>query len=175
VRGFSPLSAMRSRSILFVCLGNICRSPAAEGLFRRLVTERGLDDRVRVDSAGTSGYHAGEPPDTRMRGAAAARGIRLIGHARQVRPHDFTEFDLIVAMDRINHRDLLRIAGERGSSVRLLSEFLPDGWPADVPDPYYGGEEGFERVLEMIDAACEPMLAHLLGSDDDRPAGGRAS
>ena len=157
------------RSILFVCLGNICRSPAAAGLFRQLVSQRGLDDKVRVDSAGTSGYHAGEPPDSRMRGAAAARGIRLIGQSRQVKPGDFTEFDLIVAMDRINHRDLVQHAGRYRHCVRLLSEFLPDGWPADVPDPYYGGEEGFERVLDMIDAACEPMLSHLLGAPG--PAG----
>jgi len=164
------------RSILFVCLGNICRSPAAEGLFRRMVIDRGLEDQVRVDSAGTSGFHAGEAPDTRMRGAAAARGIRLVGHARQVRPQDFGDYDLIVAMDRINHQDLLRIAGEYGRSVRLLSEFLPEGWPADVPDPYYGGEEGFERVLEMIEAACEPMLDHLLGSaGGSRPTGHGAS
>jgi protein-tyrosine phosphatase len=150
------------RSILFVCLGNICRSPAAEGLFRRLVAERGLVAEILVDSAGTSGYHAGEPPDSRMRGAAAARGVRLAGSARRVRSDDLERFDLIVAMDRINRRDLLALAGARDEAVRLLSDFLPDGWPADVPDPYYGGEDGFERVLDMIAEACEPLLEHLL-------------
>ncbi|HVS12660.1 MAG TPA: low molecular weight protein-tyrosine-phosphatase [Thermoanaerobaculia bacterium] len=159
------------RSILFVCLGNICRSPAAEGLFRRLVNDRGLEDQVRVDSAGTSSYHVGEPPDSRMRGAAAARGVRLVGAARRVLPEDFARFDLIVAMDRINRRDLLELAGDGATTVRLLSEFLPDGWPADVPDPYYGGEEGFERVLEMIDQACGPMLEHLLVGPPGSAAG----
>jgi protein-tyrosine phosphatase len=155
---------MTGRSVLFVCLGNICRSQACEGVMRHLVAERGLDGEVAVDSAGTGDYHLGELADPRMRAAAASRGYRLTHRARQVEPEDFDRFDLILAMDGSNLRDLRRLAGGRTDHVRLLSEFLPDGSPADVPDPYYGGEQGFERVLDLVEEACPEVLDRLLAS-----------
>lgn len=149
-----------TKRVLFVCLGNICRSPSAEGVFRAFVAERGLGAQVEVDSAGTGVWHAGELPDPRSRQAAAKRGYRLDSRARQVEADDFQRFDLIVAMDRDNLRTLHAMRQGR-ARVCLLSEFLPPGSPPDVPDPYYGGTRGFEQVLDMIEAACEPLLAAL--------------
>ena len=141
--------------ILFVCMGNICRSPTAEGVMRRLVADAGLD--IEVDSAGTGGWHAGEPPDERATLAAQRRGVTLEGAARQVRPSDFRRFDMLIAMDRGNLRELLAIApdDEAAAKVRLL---VPD---ADVPDPYYGGDRGFDTVLDMVEAACRELLDEL--------------
>jgi protein-tyrosine phosphatase len=152
--------------ILFVCMGNICRSPTAEGVMRRLVAEAGLDGAVEVQSAGIGDWHAGEPPDERAAAAAWARGITLEGSARQVRPGDFRRFDLVIAMDRGNLRELLALAPdeEAAEKVRLLREFDPaatGGADLDVPDPYYGGERGFETVLDMIEAACRGLLDEL--------------
>src|SRR4051812_43030188 len=128
--------------ILFVCMGNICRSPTAEGVMRSLIREAGVEDRIEIDSAGTGGWHAGEPPDARAAEAAHRRGVTIEGAARQVVPEDFEAFDLIVAMDRENLRGLLAVApdGEAAAKVRLLREFDPDAsGDLDVPDPYYGG------------------------------------
>jgi protein-tyrosine phosphatase len=150
--------------ILFVCMGNICRSPTAEGVMRSLVREAGLADRVEVDSAGTGGWHAGDPPDERAAAAARSRGIALAGAARQIGASDFDDFDLIVAMDRDNLRDLLALAPdeEAAEKVRLLREFDPaGGGDLDVPDPYYGGARGFERVLDLVTAACRGLLDEL--------------
>jgi protein-tyrosine phosphatase len=139
--------------VLFVCLGNICRSPTAEGVMRHLLRERGLQDEVTVESAGTGAWHVGEPPDRRSTDAARRRGITLEGAARQVRASDFEEFDLIVAMDRSNLRDLLAIAPEDAHDrIRLLLDH------ADVPDPYYGGESGFDDVLDLVTEACERLV-----------------
>jgi protein-tyrosine phosphatase len=151
--------------ILFVCMGNICRSPTAEGVMRHLLAEEGLEDAIELDSAGTGGWHAGDPPDRRATAAARARGIALDGAARQVRPTDFEDFDLILAADRENLEDLRAIAppGTEGK-VRLLREFDPgcEGAPdLDVPDPYYGGERGFEDVLDLVEAACRGLLARV--------------
>jgi protein-tyrosine phosphatase len=145
-------------------MGNICRSPTAEGVMRSLLREAGLEDRVEVDSAGTGGWHAGDPPDARAAEAARARGIALDGAARQVRPRDFEDFDLIVAMDRENVGDLLALAPDEAGAakVRLLREFDPAGGDdLDVPDPYYGGAHGFERVLDLVTAACRGLLDEL--------------
>jgi protein-tyrosine phosphatase len=154
------------RSVLFVCLGNICRSRTAEGVMRRRITERGLEDRVAVGSAGTGDYHVGEPADPRMRRAAARRGYELDGTARQVDRGDFERFDLIVAMDRENLRDLRYLKRRAGSGetarVHLLSDFLPAGSPVDVPDPYYQG--GFDRVIDLIEEACPAILDRLAGA-----------
>jgi protein-tyrosine phosphatase len=152
--------------ILFVCMGNICRSPTAEGVMHALLREEGLEEAVELDSAGTGGWHAGEPPDARATEAARRRGVVLEGAARQVTAGDFDDFDLLVAMDRENLRDLLAIApSEEGAEkVRLLREFDPasaDAGDLDVPDPYYGGERGFERVLELVTAACRGLLADV--------------
>lgn len=150
--------------VLFVCLGNICRSPSAEGVMRACLAERGLEDRVEVDSAGTIGYHVGEPADARMRRAAASRGYDLTSAARQVTSEDFERFDLVVAMDRSNLAELREMAppGADGK-VRLLSEFLPQGSPRDVPDPYWGGGSGFDLVLDLLEEACPRILEELLG------------
>jgi protein-tyrosine phosphatase len=143
--------------ILFVCMGNICRSPTAEGVMRRLLAERGLDGEIEVQSAGTGGWHAGNPPDRRSTQAAAARGITLEGAARQVTRSDFEDFDLLVAMDRENLADLQAIAPPGTEhKLRLL---LADG--RDVPDPYYGGARGFENVLDLVQTACEQLLDDL--------------
>jgi protein-tyrosine phosphatase len=141
--------------ILFVCMGNICRSPTAEGVMRRLIDDAGLD--IEVDSAGTGGWHVGEPPDERATLAARRRGVTLSGAARQVRPADFRRFDMLIAMDRANLRELLAIAPdeEAASRVRLL---VAD---SDVPDPYYGGDRGFETVLDMVETACRELLDEL--------------
>ena len=148
--------------ILFVCMGNICRSPTAEGVMRHVLREEGMADAVELDSAGTGGWHAGAPPDTRATTAAQARGIVLDGAARQVRREDFAAFDLILAADRENLADLRAIAPPgTGSKVRLLREFDPasEGVPdLDVPDPYYGGARGFEDVLDLVEAACRGLL-----------------
>ncbi|MDA8020931.1 MAG: low molecular weight phosphotyrosine protein phosphatase [Thermoanaerobaculia bacterium] len=152
-------------SVLFVCMGNICRSPAGEGLFCAHLEENGLEDSVHVDSAGTIAYHTGNPPDPRMRRAAERRGYVLGGAARQVRENDLSEFDLVVAMDRENLADLQRLADRAGGGhdrLRLLTDFTTDSQPIDVPDPYYGGDQGFETVLDMIESACPALLDTLL-------------
>lgn len=155
---------MAPKSVLFVCMGNICRSPAAEGVFRKHVEDRGLSGEVRIDSAGTIGYHTGEPADRRMRKAAARRGYTLDSTSRQFKPSDFTRFDLIVAMDRENRRDILSLdpEGRYSRKVRLLCDFIDDIITRDVPDPYYGGDKGFEEVLDLIEKASEPILDALL-------------
>jgi protein-tyrosine phosphatase len=151
--------------LLFVCMGNICRSPTAEGVMRRLLAEAGLDGEIEIDSAGTGGWHAGAPPDRRASAAARRRGIALDGAARQVVPEDFERFDLLLCMDRSNARELRRFApsAEALERVRLLREFDPGTRPGDVdvPDPYYGGEDGFDLVLDQVEAACRGLLATL--------------
>ena len=157
--------AEREVSLLFVCLGNICRSPTAEGVMRSLVAEAGMQERVEIDSAGTGGWHVGSSPDERATAAAAARGVTLEGRARRVEPEDFERFDLILAMDAANLRDLRSIAGtaEAREKVRLLREFDPStSHPElDVPDPYYGGEDGFGTVFSLVRDACEGLLGEI--------------
>jgi protein-tyrosine phosphatase len=148
--------------ILFVCMGNICRSPTAEGVMRRLVADAGLD--VEIDSAGVGGWHAGEPPDRRATLAAGRRGITLEGAARAITLDDFRHYDLLIALDRSNLRELLAIAPdeEAAEKIRLLREFDPSaGGDLDVPDPYYGGDRGFETVLDMVEAACRGLIDEL--------------
>jgi protein-tyrosine phosphatase len=156
--------------ILFVCMGNICRSPTAEGVMRRLLRDEGLEDRIEVESAGTGGWHAGEPPDRRATEAAARRGVTLEGAARQLRVEDFEAFDLLIAMDRENLGGMLAIAPDEAaaSRVRLLREFDPESAGApdlDVPDPYYGGDRGFETVLDLVHAACRGLLNELRAAE----------
>lgn len=155
------------KSVLFVCWGNICRSPAAEGVLRHALAERGLEGAVDVESAGTISYHQGEPPDERMRQAAAARGWDLQGASRPVETEDFDRFDLIVAMDSKNLADLQGLEGQAAARVRLFSDFLPAGSPEDVPDPYYGGERGFDRVLDLLELGMPSLLEELLEEDLD--------
>jgi len=150
-------------SILMVCMGNICRSPTAEGVFRHLVRQAGLQDRIAIDSAGTHGYHVGSPPDERSQHHARVRGYDLSGlRARQVQDLDFGRFDLILAMD---HENLALLEDEcppqHLSRLRRLMEFAPPGLSDVVADPYYGGKQGFETVLDHVEAACAGLLAHI--------------
>jgi len=149
--------------ILFVCMGNICRSPTAEGVFRRLVEERAPDLVVEIDSAGTHDYHVGEPPDSRSVAAAARRGIDLGQlRARQVEDADFERFDLIVAMDRLNRETLLqRSPASSHERIRLFMEFAGRSDVEDVPDPYYGGPVGFEQVLDLAEEAAAGLLEEI--------------
>ena len=146
--------------VLFVCTGNICRSPTAEGVFRRMVEDAGLEDRIGSDSAGTEGYHIGESPDERSCAAARQRGYPIDDlRARQVRPRDFEVFDLILAMDRGHLSQLLRLSPpERAGRVKLFLDYAPWAGARDVPDPYYGGPGGFTRVLDLIEAGCRGVL-----------------
>jgi protein-tyrosine phosphatase len=150
-----------TKRILFVCLGNICRSPTAEAAMRRLVSEAGLEGEVTVDSAGTGSWHLGDPPDARSTTAAARRGIELSGAARLVTEADFSDYDMLVAMDRSNRDALLRLApdDEARAKVRLLQG--PRGEEVEVPDPYYGGPDGFDRVLDIVEDGCRALLAEL--------------
>ncbi len=143
--------------VLFVCLGNICRSPLAEGLFRHKVEARGLTEQFHVDSAGTGDWHIGHPPDERMLETALGRGVQLTSRARQVRKSDFVEFDVIYAMDRANQRDLLEL-GAPDEKVKLFLKSDPKAEVIEVPDPYFGGLEGFHEVFDLVDRACEAIL-----------------
>lgn len=151
-------------SICFVCLGNIVRSPLAENIFRHLSEQSGVAEAYMVDSAGTSRYHIGEPPDERMRRVAARHGLRYDGRARQFQRQDFERFDWIIAMDPDNRADLERVAPVETSraKIRLLRAFDPQGSPqAGVPDPYYGGIDGFEEVYGIVERSCRGLLAAL--------------
>ena len=153
---------MATTKILLVCMGNICRSPMAEGLVRHKARERGMD--VITDSAGTIDSHAGEAPDPRAQKCMAAHGIDISDlRARQVRPSDFRDFDLLLAMDMSNLKGLRRIAPDDGAldKARLMMDFAPDNAMNEVPDPYFGGPEGFEEVYRMLDEACENLLNRL--------------
>lgn len=147
------------RSVLFVCTGNICRSPTADGVFRKLVADAGLD--VLVDGAGTHGYHIGDPPDPRSIKAARTRGYDLSPlRARKLVAADFTRFDLILAMDR-GHLDIMRRLAPAGSTAELslFADHAPAPWTGrDVPDPYYGGADGFMEVLDMVEAGAKALL-----------------
>jgi len=150
--------------ICFVCLGNIVRSPLAEGLFNEFAKERGVNHKYSVDSAGTGDWHVGEPPDWRMRRVASRHGLHYDGRARQFRPQDLENFDLIVAMDTENREDLLEMCNslEERHKIRLLREFDPFGGAnASVPDPYYGGMDGFEEVYGIVARSCQGLLEHL--------------
>ena len=151
--------------ILFVCLGNICRSPAAEAMMRVLIERNGLTDSVILDSAGTYGGHSGERSDPRMRRAAEARGIPMTHRARQVREEDFERFDMIIAMDDNNYENLFRLAPNRDYHVKIyrFREFLRQHkeW-SYIPDPYYEGHEGFELVLDLLEDGCSTLIEQLM-------------
>lgn len=150
--------------LCFVCLGNICRSPIGEGVMRHLLEQTGLSDRVEVDSAGTAGYHQGEPPDARARAAGRRLGVEVGGSARRFKKADFERFDYVLAMDRSNFEDLSELATSdvARAKLRLLRSFDPDSAAgASVPDPYYGGDDDFDDVVRICLAACTPLLAWL--------------
>jgi protein-tyrosine phosphatase len=149
--------------LLFVCLGNICRSPAADGVMRDVVEKAGLSARIEIDSAGTEGWHSGKLPDQRMRQAASTRGITLDHRARQFKAVDLERFDLILAMDRDNERNIRALDRENrhAAKIRLFCDFCTDHSEREVPDPYYGGPEGFEHVLDLIEDGCEGLLREV--------------
>lgn len=156
------------KRVLFVCTGNICRSPTAEGVFRKLVTSAGLEGHIATDSAGTVDYHVGDAPDLRMQQAARVRGYDLSRlRARRVNGDDFQRFDLIVAMDR-SHREILARMAPAGTAhkVRMMMEFAQRASHDEVPDPYYGGPEGFELVLDLLEDAAEGLLGLFRGEID---------
>ena len=151
-------------SVCFVCLGNICRSPTAEGVMKSLLRREGLEARVAVESAGTGDYHVGELPDPRTRAAAQARGVTLDSRAQQFKARDFARFDYVLPMDGQNLKHLRAIAPDADARAKLhLFRSFDPAAPAEapVPDPYHGGAEGFEQVLDQVEAACEGLLAHL--------------
>ena len=155
---------MAKHHILFVCLGNICRSPMAEGVFRRVVDEAGVAHRFEIDSAGMGDWHAGQAPDHRAQAAAQTRGVDISAQsARKIELEDFDDFDLIVAMDGANIADLEDIVphAARGKIRRFL-DYAPHLDHDEVPDPYYGGTQGFDHALDLIEAAAEGLLAELM-------------
>ncbi len=155
---------MKQVSVLFVCMGNICRSPTAQGVFESLVQRSGLAGVIRIDSAGTHAYHIGNQPDSRSQQAALGRGVDLSKQrARQVQTTDFSDFDYVLAMDLHNLQALQRFAqAQQAKNLQLFMEFASRWREREVPDPYYGGSQGFERVLDMIEDASEGLLEHLI-------------
>tara|TARA_Y100001970_G_C13929732_1_gene697610 strand:+ start:235 stop:708 length:474 start_codon:yes stop_codon:yes gene_type:complete len=151
--------------ILFVCLGNICRSPAAEAIFLRLIKNRGLEKLIHVDSAGTGGWHEGNPADKRMRSAAEARGLKINSLARQIRKSDFDKFDLILTMDNNNFKTVKELADKSCSSccaeIKPILLYSSLSKYKEVPDPYYGGESGFDNVLDILEDACEGIISTI--------------
>ena len=154
--------------VLFVCLGNICRSPAAQGIFEHIVRENGKTDRIEADSAGLYGGHAGQHPDRRMRTAALYRGYGLKHSARQVRSYDFLDFNLIIAMDDQNYEDLMHLAPsvEATHKIRRMADFLTTHKISYIPDPYYMGAEGFGLVLDLLEEGCRNLYEAIVRSED---------
>ncbi|MCU7933410.1 MAG: low molecular weight phosphotyrosine protein phosphatase [Candidatus Thiodiazotropha sp. (ex Dulcina madagascariensis)] len=153
----------RQIRVLFVCMGNICRSPTAQGIFRAMVETEGLSDRIVTDSAGTIDYHVGGKPDRRARETALKRGVDLNDlRARQVMVEDFDQFDYVVAMDRSNYHDLLDLCPSgREGRLHLFLDFAPHLPVREVPDPYYGGAAGFDRVFDLVEAASKGLLQRI--------------
>ncbi len=151
------------KKLLFVCLGNICRSPAAENIMNLLIEQEGLGDRLICDSAGTGGWHIGALPDQRMRAAAKARGMNFIGSARQFKAIDLQEFDLILAMDKDNYRNILALDPQRkfNDKVKMMCDYCETHTDKEVPDPYYDGVDGFNYVIDLLFDACNGLLKSL--------------
>lgn len=150
--------------VLFVCMGNICRSPMAEGTFRHKLADAGLVDKIHVDSAGTHSFHVKAPPDKRGRETAARRGVDISAiRARQVQVEDFAGFDYLLAMDHDNYRYLSELCPESEwqEKIHLLMDYAPDLPEDEVPDPYYGNMGGFERVMDLLETACQGLLSHI--------------
>jgi len=151
------------KKLLFVCLGNICRSPAAENIMNLLIEQEGLSDRFICDSAGTGGWHVGALPDHRMRDAAQARGMNFVGSARQFQAKDLQEFDLILAMDKDNYRNILALDSQRkfADKVKMMCDYCETYTDKEVPDPYYGSGDGFNYVIDLLFDACGGLLKAL--------------
>lgn len=149
--------------LLFVCLGNICRSPSAENIMNRLVAQRSLGDKIVCDSAGTSSYHVGSSPDRRMNTAAQRQGMTLVGQSRQLTAADLEVFDLILAMDHSNYQNILDLDKNNryAHKVKLMCDYCRSHSDKEVPDPYYGGEAGFDYVIDLLVDACDGLLAKI--------------
>ena len=157
-----PITRENHYKICFVCLGNICRSPTAEGIFQHLIDERGLEDYFEVDSAGTSAHHIGESANSKSQRTAQKHGITLNSKARQFKPFDLEYFDLVLAMDNENFRNVKQMAdGSHDTKIGRMREFDPQPGDGEVPDPYYGGREGFENVFQIVKRSCENLLDEL--------------
>ncbi len=154
-------SLSRMKSILFVCMGNICRSPTAEGIFRHLVATAGRSAEFEIDSAGTLRYHEGDRADGRMRAAAAERGYALDSIARQIRTEDFHRFDYIVTMDEVNYSEVRALDPGGKARVVRMCDYCQQSTVREVPDPYYGGEQGFYTVIDILEDACANLLDRL--------------
>jgi protein-tyrosine phosphatase len=158
--------------VLFVCLGNICRSPMAEGILNDVIEKRGLKEKVLTDSAGTAAYHIGEFPDSRMRQTARQHGLQLTHRARQLRAEDLYQFDYILAMDRANLDDILKLSlmnqEEGQAKIMLLRDFDPQPGTGNVPDPYYGGQDGFEAVYQMLKRSIQSLTEFLMNESPER-------
>jgi protein-tyrosine phosphatase len=144
-------------------MGNICRSPAAEGIFHRMVVDAGLQNRIEIDSAGTHGYHIGKPADERMRRVARERGYELESIARRLVAEDFERFDLVIAMDEDNYEEAMRLRKGKGAPVVRMVDYCEVSEAVEVPDPYYGGEEGFHTVIDILEDACFHLLKRCAG------------
>ncbi len=151
--------------VLFICMGNICRSPGAEIVFRKMVEDAGLGDSFEIDSAGTIGYHEGNPPDARMSEHLVRRGYRVEGKSRPLRKADLAEFDLLLTMDEENLADTLRLDpdGVFHAKVKPFVGFLRNGEAASIPDPYYGGDSGFAQVIDLLEDGCGVLLERIAG------------
>jgi protein-tyrosine phosphatase len=162
---------MVKHRLLFVCLGNICRSPMAEGVFRRVIEEEGVADLFEIDSAGLGDWHLGQAPDTRAQSAARRRGMDISGQsARQITHSDYARFDLLLAMDGSNYQELVQLAPrEARHKIRHFLDFAPHTGTRDVPDPFYGGREGFDHALDLIEEAARGLLADLLAAETEPP------
>ncbi|PWN07865.1 low molecular weight protein-tyrosine-phosphatase [Rhodohalobacter mucosus] len=159
----TPITKENPFKIVFVCLGNICRSPTAEGIFQHLVNERGLESYFYIDSAGTSAYHIGEPANSKSRQVAERHGVKLQSRARKFEPEDLEEFDLILAMDRENYDNLKQLDQDDkyGDKILLMRDFDPQPGNGEVPDPYFGGMDGFQNVFEILRRSSKELLDEL--------------
>ena len=161
------MTNLKKVSVVFVCMGNICRSPTAEGVFRHVVNERNLQDVIKIDSAGTHAYHIGESPDSRSQSRAKSRGVDLSAQrARKVEANDFERFDYVIAMDRSNYENLKVLASQdQLERLHLFMDFTVAWDNAEVPDPYYGGGDGFTNVFDMVQSASEGLLDTIIKND----------